>query len=230
MKTKEHSHLLDNVVSALRKAATELEAFQVQVALGKAEAEDTFEKAKKKFDGFIHESKFKVKEGQQQLNDLHGMFDEVQVQLALGKADTLDAFKDQKKKLLNKLHEIEVEIKTNKLHTSVVIKSSNNKRDSLNNKLGCDETEINRWLEKNLFFVMKSHSSSRIQFFYDDIIDRFKLFYDYMKEIKEKCSKEPQLKHLSLSKSNRSMEKRKQMIDKNNMKQTRSTFHKTNVN
>lgn len=122
------------------------------------------------------------------------------------------------------------EIKTNKLHTSVVIKSSNNKRDSLNNKLGCDETEINRWLEKNLFFVMKSHSSSRIQFFYDDIIDRFKLFYDYMKEIKEKCSKEPQLKHLSLSKSNRSMEKRKQMIDKNNMKQTRSTFHKTNVN
>ena len=115
MKTKEHSHLFDNVIGALRKAATELEAFQVQVALGKAEAEDTFEKAKKKFDGFIHESKFKVKEGQQQLNDLHGMFDELQVQLALGKADTLDAFKDQKKKLLNKLHEIEVEIKTNKL-------------------------------------------------------------------------------------------------------------------
>lgn len=115
MKTKENSHLIDNVVDALRKAATELEAFQVQVALGKADAEDKYEEVKKNFNAFVHESKFKVKEGQQQLNDLHGMFDELLVQLALGKADTLEAFKEQKKKLLFRLHEIEVEIKTNEL-------------------------------------------------------------------------------------------------------------------
>lgn len=115
MKAKEHSHLIDNVVDALRKAATELEAFQVQVALGKAEAEDKYEAIKKNFNAFVHENKFKVKEGQQQLTDLHGMFDELLVQLALGKADTLEAFKEQKKKLLFRIHEIEVKIKTNEL-------------------------------------------------------------------------------------------------------------------
>lgn len=115
MKTKENNLLIDNVVDALRKAATELEAFQLQVALGKAEAEDKYEEVKKNFNAFVHESKFKVKEGQKQLNDLHTMFDELMVQLALGKADTLEAFKEQKKKLLAKLHEIEVEIKTNEL-------------------------------------------------------------------------------------------------------------------
>ena len=61
MKTKENSHLIDNVVDALRKAATELEAFQVQVALGKAEAEDKYEEVKKNFNAFVPESKSKVK-------------------------------------------------------------------------------------------------------------------------------------------------------------------------
>lgn len=112
MKAKENSHLIDNVVGALRKAAVELEAFQVQLALGKVEAEDKYEEAKKKFNSFVHESKYKVKEGQKQLDELHGMFDELMVQLTLGKADTLEAFKEQKKWLLHTIHDIEVKIKS----------------------------------------------------------------------------------------------------------------------
>ena len=115
MKAKENSHLIDNVVDALRKAAVELEAFQVQMVLGKAEAKDKYEEAKEKFNNFVHESRYKVIDGQKKLHDLYGMFDELRLQLALGKADTLETFKEQKKRILRSLHEIEVAIKTNKM-------------------------------------------------------------------------------------------------------------------
>ena len=42
----EHNHLSDKVADALRKAAVELEEFQVQFALGKAEAKDKYEEVK----------------------------------------------------------------------------------------------------------------------------------------------------------------------------------------
>jgi hypothetical protein len=113
MKTAENTRVIDKAVDLLRKAAVELEEFQVQASLGKAELEDSYEDAKKKFNQFIHDSKFKMKQGQEAYEDMRSSLDELIVQLNLGKADTIDAFKEQKRKILLKLHEIEVKIKTN---------------------------------------------------------------------------------------------------------------------
>lgn len=113
MKTKKDMHFVDKVIGALRKTAVELEEFQVQATLGKAEAQDKFEEAKKKFNLFIHDSEFKIKGLKEKIEDLNAMFDELRVQLALGKAETKETFKKQKKQLLALLHDIEVKIKTN---------------------------------------------------------------------------------------------------------------------
>jgi len=113
MKTKKDVQFVDKVIGALRKTATELEEFQVQAALGKAEAKDKYEEVKKKFNLFIHDSEFKIKGIKQKIEDLNTKFDELRIQLALGKAETKEIFKKQKKELLSTLHQIEVKIKTN---------------------------------------------------------------------------------------------------------------------
>ena len=113
MKTKKDIQFVDNVIKALRKTAVELEEFQVQAALGKAEAKEKYEEVKKKFNEFIHESEIKVKDVKEKIEELDTKFDELRVQLALGKAETKDVFKKQKKQLLTTLHDIEVKIKTN---------------------------------------------------------------------------------------------------------------------
>ncbi|UKM63870.1 hypothetical protein GSB9_00416 [Flavobacteriaceae bacterium GSB9] len=112
MKNKD-IHFVDKVIEALKRSATELEEFQVQAALGKAEAQDKYEEVKKKFNQFIHDSEFKVKDVKAKIEELHTKFDELRVQLALGKAETKEVFKKQKKQLLSILHDIEVKIKTN---------------------------------------------------------------------------------------------------------------------
>ena len=113
METKEKTQFLDKVVQSLRKAAVEVEEFQVQATLGRAEAQDKYEEVKKNFNAFIHESKAKIHTGKEKIDDINVKLDEIRVQLALGKAETIDAFKKQKKDLLLKLHELEVKIKTN---------------------------------------------------------------------------------------------------------------------
>lgn len=113
MKNKQDIHFVDKVIGALRKTAVELEEFQVQATLGKAEAQDKYEEVKKKFNLFIHDSEFKIKGIKEKIEDVNTNFDELRVQLALGKAETKEIFKKQKKELLSKIHEIEVKIKTN---------------------------------------------------------------------------------------------------------------------
>lgn len=113
MENKEHTKFVDKIVEALKKSAVEIEEFQVQAALGKAEAQDKYEELKKKFNLFIHESKSKIEAGKEKVDDIHTKFDELRVQLALGKAETKEVFYKQKKQLLLSLHEIEVKIKTN---------------------------------------------------------------------------------------------------------------------
>ncbi|MBO6607480.1 hypothetical protein [Psychroserpens sp.] len=113
MKTKDDTHFVDKVIGALRKTAIELEEFQVQAALGKAEAKDKYEEVKKRFNLFIHDSEFKVKGIKEKIEEVNAMFDKLRVQLALGKAETKEIFKKQKKQILATIHEIEVKIRTN---------------------------------------------------------------------------------------------------------------------
>lgn len=109
----DNKHFTDKIVSALRSAATELEALQVQASLGKAEASDKYEEVKKNFNHFVHNMKSKASDGKDKLDDLHQKFDELRLQLALGKAETLEAFQEQKKKILLTIHDIQHNIKTN---------------------------------------------------------------------------------------------------------------------
>ncbi|UKN03148.1 hypothetical protein K6119_06425 [Paracrocinitomix mangrovi] len=113
----ENTHLVDKVVDALRKAATEIEGLQVQAHLGKAEAADKYEELKKKFDSFVFDTKSKFNNGKDKLEkvqeDIQNLFEELRVQLALGKADGIDTFHEQKKKITNKLRDIENKIKNN---------------------------------------------------------------------------------------------------------------------
>lgn len=110
---KEDDTFLDKAASFLKKAAAELEEFQVQASLGKAELADSYEDAKKKFNQVVHEAKFKMKDSSHEAyQDLRASLDELVVQLNLGKAETKDAFTEQKKKILLQLHEVEVKIKS----------------------------------------------------------------------------------------------------------------------
>jgi len=113
MKNKKDIEFVDKVIGALRKTAVELEEFQVKAALGKAEAQDKYEEVKKKFNLFVHDNEFKIKDIKKKIEELNTKFDELRVQLALGKAETKEIFKKQKKQLLATLHDIEVKIKTN---------------------------------------------------------------------------------------------------------------------
>ena len=108
----ETKSVTDKVVSGFRKAATELEKFQLQFALGKAEAKDKYEDLKKKFNQTVHSAKLKAIKAKEKADDLHGLFDDLLVQLALGKAETKDAFIRQQKKINAKIHDIELYIKS----------------------------------------------------------------------------------------------------------------------
>jgi hypothetical protein len=117
MDNKDNVKFADKVADKLRKAAVELEEFQLQAALGKAEAQDKYEEAKKKFHSVIHETKVSantnLEAGKEKIDEVNAKIDQLKVQLALGKADTVDAFQEQKKKILDAAHELEVKIKTN---------------------------------------------------------------------------------------------------------------------
>ncbi|MBK9593710.1 MAG: hypothetical protein IPO32_20205 [Crocinitomicaceae bacterium] len=99
--------IIENVVSGFKKAATELEELQLQLALGKAEAKDKFESMKKRFNTFVHDAELKADDAKEWASDMRTKFDELRVQLALGKAETKDAFEIQRKKINAKMHEIE---------------------------------------------------------------------------------------------------------------------------
>lgn len=110
--------IADKIISGLRKAAVELEEFRVQAALGKAEAHDAYESAKKALNKYVHEVKGRFENAKlaadQKSVELKTMFETLQVQLALGKADTKELFEAQVKKINKILGDIEVLIRKNK--------------------------------------------------------------------------------------------------------------------
>ncbi len=114
METKTISN---KIISELKKAATELEEFQLQAALGNAEARDAYEKAKKKFSQFIDEAKLNldtIKEAAgKESSKIKAALETLQVHLAIGKADSKEIFEEQSKKIKRALNEIEYLIKKN---------------------------------------------------------------------------------------------------------------------
>jgi hypothetical protein len=118
VETLEKTSLTDKIINGLKKAIEELEQFRVQAALGKAEAKDVYEEAKKKFNTYVHEAKLRldgVKEiAKEKSIQLKTALEELQVQLALGKAETKELFEEQSKKITHALSSLEALIRSNK--------------------------------------------------------------------------------------------------------------------
>lgn len=106
----ETKHPGDNLIARIKKSATQLEDLQVQLALGKAEAADAYEDAKKKFRTHLQGAKRKLLDTEAGIeNSVLSSFGELEVQLALGKAETVEQFNEQKKnilKLVNRINKI----------------------------------------------------------------------------------------------------------------------------
>lgn len=113
MDSTENTHLLDYVSNGLRRAADELEKFQLKAGIGKLEAFEAYEDLKKKYAHYTHELKMKAEEGKDKLVDLQAKFQDLQVQFNLGKAETIEAFQEQRKKILLAIHEVQVAIQNN---------------------------------------------------------------------------------------------------------------------
>ncbi len=129
-KTTETS-FADVIINGLKKAVVELEEFRVQVALGKAEARDAYEEAKKNFRKVMQDAEQWFATSTEDLTEagtgLKAILETLQVQLALGKADTRDEFEAQRKKIMQSIHNLETAIEKNafsreyyeKVHTEI---------------------------------------------------------------------------------------------------------------
>lgn len=111
--------IMEKVVESLKKAAVELEEFQLQFALGKADATDKYEELKKKFDLFLHESKHKFQQEKFKAEELKAKLENLQLQLALGKAETREVFEAQMKKILSAMNQLETFLKNSELGSEV---------------------------------------------------------------------------------------------------------------
>jgi hypothetical protein len=93
----------EKIYSFASQVKSKIEDLEVQLALGKAEAEDWLEEEKMKFSAFIGRVKGAVDKAEnirkEKKEELITKCEELQVQLALGKAETREAFETQKSKI-----------------------------------------------------------------------------------------------------------------------------------
>lgn len=100
----------------LSKVKGEIEHLEVQLALGKAEAAEQFDKKKQEFQNAVHFAKEEVdklaEKGQKKLEELKPELEHLQVQLALGKAEGLDAYREYEKKVKEAVHGLTEKMKS----------------------------------------------------------------------------------------------------------------------
>lgn len=123
MKNATDKSFTDIIINGLKKAVVELEEFNVQVALGKMEAHDAYESAKKKMHSFLHETEQVLHtdgELKKLVTGFQAALDELRVQLALGKAETREAFEIQRKKIAAALLKLETFFETKLAQSEVV--------------------------------------------------------------------------------------------------------------
>jgi len=106
----EKPEIKTKVTEKLGKVKGEIEHLEVQLALGKAEAQDHFEKKKKELHDVVHAAKEEVSKlaetGKTKVQELKPELEHLQVQLALGKAESLDAYKKYEKEVKAALHNL----------------------------------------------------------------------------------------------------------------------------
>ena len=103
---------IEIIIDGLKKAAVELEKFQVQATLGKAEAKDKYAEARKKFNANLQDVKRIAKD---KYKDLKPLVESLQVQFTLGKAETKEVLKEQRKKFSKAIAGLEAYFKKEKV-------------------------------------------------------------------------------------------------------------------
>lgn len=101
--------LIEKAASGLRNVALELEEFQLQFALGKAETSEKYNQVIGKFHKVVGDAIMKVQQGMR-TSGLQTKLEELQVQLALGKAETKEAYNEHSKRISSLIAEVEREL------------------------------------------------------------------------------------------------------------------------
>jgi len=122
--TTTKNSFIDKAINGLKEAAVELEEFQVQVALGKAEAHDKYEDLKKAFSARLGKIRQDLKHEENHSEELLKKLDELHFQLLTGKAETLKVFNEQKEKIFKEINAIENELKMKMAGTELYLKLS----------------------------------------------------------------------------------------------------------
>lgn len=104
------NRLSENVLSFLKQSVSNIEALQVQSALGKAELSDKLEEIKRdakiKLANLKAEVNSVLREDKEEFNKLRSKIERLELQLALGEAETMDNLKEQKKNLKEAVSDI----------------------------------------------------------------------------------------------------------------------------
>jgi len=111
------TELKDSIQNRLQSIEKSLDEFQLQLALGKAEALDEFEKQKKRLSEFVFEFQQKIESlttENELINKLKSALQELQLQLSLGKAESKEVFEEQKEKIIKVVGDLEEIIKADK--------------------------------------------------------------------------------------------------------------------
>lgn len=111
------SELKDSIQNRLQSIEKSLDEFQLQLALGKAEALDEFEKQKKKINEFVFDFQQKIEQVTTEtelISRLKTVLQELQLQLALGKAESKEVFEEQKEKIIKVLGDLDEIFKADK--------------------------------------------------------------------------------------------------------------------
>lgn len=122
--TTTKNSFIDQAIDGFKKAATELEEFQVQVALGKAEAYDKYDELKKTFSEKLRKIKQDLKSEENISEELFKKLDELHAELLLGKAETAKVFNEQKEKIFKEINKIENDLKTKAVSTELYLRLS----------------------------------------------------------------------------------------------------------
>lgn len=111
--------LIDKVIEKLRNAASELEEFQLQFALGKAEAADKYEEIKQELREIIQNVKIELKED---AGELKAKLDELLLKLRSGRVEDKEAFHEQEKKIAKLIDDLLDKIKASDIGAEVYAK------------------------------------------------------------------------------------------------------------
>jgi phage-related protein len=158
----------EKVYSFASQVKSKVEDLEVQLVLGKAEADDWLEEEKKKFNDFIRSAKSAVEKAEnirkEKKEELITKCEELQVQLALGKAETREAFETQKSKIDVAMKNFQKGIQTVDDELSDIPGLLENAGSQLISKLEAFEVqfELARAESKDILEEMKKEFSNQI--------------------------------------------------------------------